>query len=269
LISAGTAGCISRTLTAPLERIKLEMQIGGVKSGNTLVVAQRVMQQEGIQGFWAGNGASLLRVFPVSGIACVLYHFFVDQLNYFFGGSPALNRTVGAGAAGIVATTAVYPLDVVRARLALQGSNGHHTYNGILDCGRKIIRTGGIFSLYRGLGVTILGCAPFLAIQQGIYDSLKFGLLDFGFQPGLRLYFGCGMIAGMGAQTFVFPMDLIRRKMQMSNLVLLKLLRRILMREGLSGFTTGLMPTILRTMPAVAIAVSIRDTLVHRFQNRQ
>ena len=63
--------------------------------------------------------------------------------------------------AGIISKTGVFPLDVVRKRLQVQGPHlseyvvssipSYSRENSVIGCMRKMIATEGIFSLYKGL----------------------------------------------------------------------------------------------------------------------
>ena len=54
-----------------------------------------------------------------------------------------------------------YPLDVIRARLAFQVA-GEVVYTGIIDAFRVMfVHEGGVRALYRGIGPTMLGMAPY------------------------------------------------------------------------------------------------------------
>ena len=71
MVCGGVAGMIAKTATNPLERIKMLSQTGefGAKEGakvSILDLYKSIIRNEGIIGLWAGNGANLLRVFPVS-----------------------------------------------------------------------------------------------------------------------------------------------------------------------------------------------------------
>ncbi len=79
-------------------------------------------------------------------------------------------RLVSGALAGITSVFATYPLDLIRTRLSLP----NHPYTGILDCGRMLIqKEGGIKALFRGLGATTMGVAPYVGLNFAIYETLK------------------------------------------------------------------------------------------------
>lgn len=63
-LSGGTANAISRTLVAPLERIRLSMQVDSNKYQSTYQCTKHILQNEGITGFYRGNWLNVLRIFP-------------------------------------------------------------------------------------------------------------------------------------------------------------------------------------------------------------
>ena len=86
MISGGLAGCVGKTLTAPLSRLTILYQVGpalssghghGVHSGNNLSSlwkeCRRVLVDEGFFAFWKGNLASVLHRFPYSAINFSVY----------------------------------------------------------------------------------------------------------------------------------------------------------------------------------------------------
>ena len=63
LLCGGLSAVVSRTTMAPLERIKLEIVLH--KRQETMFeVALGVLERDGTQGFWKGNGINLLRTAP-------------------------------------------------------------------------------------------------------------------------------------------------------------------------------------------------------------
>ena len=70
LICGGIAGVISRTATAPLDRIKVLLQVQGnqkvMGASQDLGATQlfREMYKQGIRTMWRGNGISCIKIFP-------------------------------------------------------------------------------------------------------------------------------------------------------------------------------------------------------------
>jgi solute carrier family 25 (mitochondrial thiamine pyrophosphate transporter), member 19 len=79
--------------------------------------------------------------------------------------------------ASVLAKTGVFPLDLVRKRLQVQGptrSRYVHTnipeYRGVARTIAMIIKTQGIKGLYRGLTVSLVKAAPASAITMWTYE---------------------------------------------------------------------------------------------------
>lgn len=71
-------------------------------------------------------------------------------------------------AAGLVASTATYLLDVVRRQIQLGGGGG-----GTLQAFRAIVRAQGARQLYAGLGITYVKKVPSTAVGLVAYDYMK------------------------------------------------------------------------------------------------
>lgn len=75
LFCGGIAGVLSRTLTSPLEVVKVLAQVGTPESRVGFFRSfNRVYKSEGLKAFWKGNGISCLRLVPYSAIQLAAYH---------------------------------------------------------------------------------------------------------------------------------------------------------------------------------------------------
>lgn len=63
MVAGALAGGLTRTLLAPLERVKLEMQLNRA-SGAPLSVGRSIVGAEGVLGLWRGNLVNLFRTVP-------------------------------------------------------------------------------------------------------------------------------------------------------------------------------------------------------------
>ena len=119
--AGGCGGVASRTLTAPLEKVKLAAQTG---TSHTVGVFQEllwVMKKQGIKGLFAGNLVNCIRVFPTAGIACTCYLNLLQltPADAEFDVMEPVYRLACGGTAALIANTLTYPMDVVRVRMTL------------------------------------------------------------------------------------------------------------------------------------------------------
>ena len=77
------------------------------------------------------------------------------------------------GISGITAQTLMYPGDVLKRHLQINGiDNTKNKYNGLIDCSYKNIQKYGFRGFYTGYGVNILKAVPETMIQFTIYEKV-------------------------------------------------------------------------------------------------
>ena len=159
-LAGASAGACAKTLVAPLERIKVLMQLmasrGGMGSVTISGMARDVWAKEGVRGLYRGNGTNVLRVAPVYAVKFGVNDYYLYLIAQSTGRSsavvaaPSSGQLLLAGAAtGLTQMIISLPLDVVRTRLTV-GVRLHPPmlYNGIAHCMASIIRTEGVRGLY-------------------------------------------------------------------------------------------------------------------------
>jgi solute carrier family 25 (adenine nucleotide translocator) protein 4/5/6/31 len=181
-VAGGLSGCVSKTLAAPIDRVKLLLQTqkvnadlaGNKRYNGTLDCIRRVYREQGPLSFWRGNVANLLRYFPNQALS----FSFKDKFRSLLQLEGQKNRTymvlgnlLASGAAGGAAMAMLYPLDMARTRLATDvgSSLPARRYNGTLHCLQSIYRENGIRGLYTGMSVSITGVIIFRALFMGGY----------------------------------------------------------------------------------------------------
>jgi solute carrier family 25 protein 42 len=116
--------------------------------------------------------------------------------------------------AGVTAVALTYPLDLVRASMATPSS----THTSMAGAMRSIVEQRGVGALYNGIGATVVGVAPYAGLKFGVYEALKGALSNVAgvdesqLKPWQRV--SAGAVAGLIAQTAVYPLDVVRRRMQ-------------------------------------------------------
>lgn len=75
LLAGGVAGAVSRTVVAPFERLKIIFQTQGQPPIYTGVVQalQKIGREEGVRGYFKGNGVNCVRIFPTSALQFYCY----------------------------------------------------------------------------------------------------------------------------------------------------------------------------------------------------
>ena len=159
-----------------------------------------------------------------------------------------------------------YPLDLIRARLTLQ-SGATREYRGILHGLTTVVSKEGPLALYRGLWPSIAGIFPYIGIDFAVYETLKGHLPHNGWlrtthgDPRKHVLLGCGAIAGVVGQTVAYPLDLVRRRMQVMGWAggntsysykggILRTMQQIMREEGIRGLYRGMIPNYYKSHAA-------------------
>lgn len=292
MVSGGLAGCVGKTLTAPLSRLTILYQVGpalsgghgqGVAPGNSLASlgkeCRRVMVEEGFFAFWKGNLASVLHRFPYSAINFSVYESTRSAFKHMGYDENLPIRLVSGAAGGAVACAAAYPLDIVRTRLSVERENTVAKRKGvmnsrILEIISSILREEGPRGLYRGLFVSMSVAVPNLAIGFGVYGTMKEHMLLKEKSGRFRRYNSdgeaslnapgamlSGAVGGSISSVIVFPLDVVRRRMQVLSISssygkdagAIALIRQIWRAEGTAGIYRGIIPELLKVTPMVGI----------------
>lgn len=283
------AGCTSRTAVAPLERLKILYQVqdfvavpngnGGVgspkKYGTVLASLRKIGAEEGFRGYFKGNGANCVRVFPYAALQFAVFERMKPILQDENQQLSPMKKLIGGSTAGVVSVLFTYPLDFVRARLTVQGGLSSTQYSGIMDALRGTYRTEGVRGMYRGVMPTIWGVAPYAGLNFMVFQSLRDKApLDINGHPDMLYILGCGAVAGACGQTAAYPLDLLRRRFQMSSLrpeggaaykSTLSGLSAIVREEGVLGLYKGLLPNFIKVVPSIAIMFTTNELLKQVF----
>lgn len=234
----------------------------------------KLYRDEGFQGLFRGNSASVARIMPYSGIHFGAFEYYrrlimevearhglkLPSIADGFAGTYRLRHNSTpifrshariitlvvsvrcayfhtGSAAGLTAVITTYPLDVVRARLALHvedKSTSPGSGNALASQARPIkglrrmlmhtMQAEGLPGLYRGITPTLVGIIPYSGIKFFVYQGLKRAYVRYvdmrtDVQTGKRTLpvhamLLCGGAAGVVAQTATYPLDVVRRRMQ-------------------------------------------------------
>lgn len=228
LLINGGSGAIARTAVAPLERAKILLQVQDYAtpkhSYRGLIDAlRRIPAEEGYKALFRGNGANCLRIAPEWAVKFALHDQFTIMFKPVDGTAAGIPEKLAAAAAtGVVKTLAFHPLDVCRTRLTAHvvPRGGAPQYHGLWHCLGATWQAEGLAGCYRGLLLSLVTVAPYLAVSFTAYDELKSLLPADRRSRSLWWYpfatIGCGVGAAAAAQTLLYPLDTLRRRMQVA-----------------------------------------------------
>jgi solute carrier family 25 thiamine pyrophosphate transporter 19 len=222
--------------------------------------------EEGLKSFWRGNlAATNLWVF-YSALQFGSYQRLlalwpqdVQQQHR------ALVSSANGACAGVMATVVTYPLDLFRTIFAGQGVP--KPFPTIQSLAIHTFETRGVRGFYSGIGPTLFQIAPYMGLSFGIYSSLNekvSKLHDESPLQGLRWALslvGSGAVAGLLSKLTVYPLDTVKKRMQMRYVTRCasygvipnyatswQCFSDILRNEGLVGLYKGTWPSLLKSV---------------------
>ncbi|XP_055390437.1 solute carrier family 25 member 16-like isoform X2 [Condylostylus longicornis] len=289
------AGMCSKTAVAPLDRIKILLQAHSNHYKHLGVVRglRHIVHKESFLALYKGNGAQMVRIFPYAATQFTAFEIYKANLVVLLPHTKLIqhaDKFIAGAAAGITAVALTYPLDTIRARLAFQ-VKGEHRYTGIAHTALEILKhEGGIRALYRGFVPTLIGMAPYAGFSFYSFEMLKYFLMKYashvtckkcerntgGLVLKVPAKLFCGAVAGAIAQSFSYPLDVTRRRMQLAmmtpetskfGLGMVTTLRLIYNENGIiKGLYRGMSINYLRAMPMVAVSFSTYELLKQYLQ---
>jgi Mitochondrial carrier protein len=238
LLAGGLAGMAAKSVVAPLDRIKILYQVSNVPFHLTSIpnVMRRIVKTEGFGALWKGNFATMMRVFPYSGIQFMTYdriktHFLLTKndkrqtttTNNNKYGLTSIESLIAGMTAGMFSVLCTYPLDLTRAQLAVlkkhKPSVGdhhhHHHHQGTWDILKDNYTKRGFQGLFRGISPTIIGILPYSGIAFTLNEQGKREIIHVTGRDLTTIErMICGAVAGLVAQTLTYPIEVTRRRMQ-------------------------------------------------------
>uniref|UniRef100_A0A4X1TBM4 ADP/ATP translocase n=1 Tax=Sus scrofa TaxID=9823 RepID=A0A4X1TBM4_PIG len=228
-LAGGIAAAISKTAVAPIERVKLLLQ---VQHASKQIAADkqykgivdcivRIPKEQGVLSFWRGNLANVIRYFPTQ----ALNFAFKDKYKQIF--------------------------------------LGGREFKGLGDCLVKITKSDGIRGLYQGFNVSVQGIIIYRAAYFGVYDTAK-GMLPDPRNTHIVVSWMIAQTVTAVAGVVSYPFDTVRRRMMMQSgrkgadimyKGTLDCWRKIFKDEGGKAFFKGAWSNVLRGMGGAFVLV--------------
>jgi len=257
LLCGGISAGMSKTVTAPMERLKIIFQTkkGTIRPG-LISTVRHIANNEGYGAFWKGNGMNCLRIVPTYALRLC----FFDRYKSRNKGSLIAQMWAGAYSGALTAMI-VFPLDLLRTRLS---ADLNKSYFGAVDLVQKTVKLQGFRGLYQGFWVSIIEITPYTAISLGGFAFLKqkFGKVDGSSEVMKKLLIG--YISGITASLFCYPMDTLKRRLMNSREKVSALIcaKEMLRNNGFTVFYRGCLINAMKSAPALAMTLTANDYLL-------
>lgn len=278
-LMGGISAAIAKTATAPIERVKLILQLQHImedlppekKYKGPVDCFFRVSREEGVISLWRGNLANIIRYFPTQAFNFAFKEQYKNLIAKFLGkpdpkkefGKFFMSNLLSGGLAGTTSLMLVYPLDFARTRLAtdMKTTNSERQFNGLMDCLQKIVKSDGVNGLYRGFVISAVGIFFYRAAYFGLYDSSK----EFtGKDANLAVKFIVAQIVVTLSGLISYPLDTVRRRLmkqsgkkgaEVNYTGTIDAFNKILAKEGPRGFFKGAFTNAIRGVGASLVLV--------------
>ncbi|KAI8614214.1 mitochondrial carrier domain-containing protein [Chytriomyces sp. MP71] len=290
---------LSRTATAPLERLKVVQQTA--LRPISMRATFRLLRQgdSWLQTLFRGNGLNAMRAVPLSAVQFLTFDATRGLLTSASISDP-VSVAVAAAFAGIVSVTATYPLDLLRTRISLMhakkpavdidpSSPLRYPVLSVMRTARQIVthEGGGFFALYRGLGLSLVGIAPYMSLSLILYEAVKphqgpgtTAVASGGLASYENIF--AASLATAASQTATYPFEVVRRKLQVEGLRVLevatahaeatgepipkmktrsawRVLHELVNKEGYKGAFRGLLPNLIKVFPATLVSLYVHE----------
>ncbi|KAI0661025.1 mitochondrial carrier [Cubamyces menziesii] len=287
LLAGGIAGAVSRTCTAPFDRLKIFLITRPPELGGTSLTPQapvrgfkaiggaiaRIYAEGGVLAFWTGNGLSVAKILPESAIKFLAYESSKRMFAKYWDkvedprDISGVSRFLSGGMGGITSQLTIYPIETLKTQM-MSSAGGQK--RSLREAARRVWGLGGIRAFYRGLTIGLIGVFPYSAIDMSTFEALKLAYLrstgkD---EPGVLALLAFGSISGSVGATSVYPLNLVRTRLQASGSSghperytgMFDVVKKTYARDGWRGFYRGLLPTLAKVVPAVSISYVVYES---------
>jgi len=261
LLAGGVAGAVSRSATAPLDRLKMLLQVHEGQHGMTIRSGLRIMSAEGsIKAFFKGNGANVLKIAPETAIKLTMNDIYKRLIATDPDEITPSQRMMAGALAGATAQSVIYPLEMVKTRLAVCPKG---QYNGITDTLRKVYVQEGLKAFYKGMLPSMLGILPYAGVDITAFELLKEWLIEeYDGAPPPHMILGAGMLSSSLAQFSAYPFALVRTRLQAQGIGgtpskyrgMSDVLSKTYRNEGFKGLYKGSLTNLAKLAPAAGIS---------------
>lgn len=210
ILCGGLSAAVSRTATAPLDRLRVYFQnktsrlkllprpqSAGARAGfgqEFMLAVKEIYANGGLRSFWRGNSLELIKMIPGSAFQFTFFEISKSLIATYVEGKTDRSRIsdtgrfAAGGLAGATAMVAGFPISTVKTRVMSQivmdrslpnagqpATEGRHI---ALRTASDMWRAGGVRAFYKGLPVALLGIVPYSGTNLALFELLRREYVD-------------------------------------------------------------------------------------------
>ena len=275
-LSFHTTGFCNTLVGHPIDLIKVRVQTrSAVRPGKKLVPPQTlssstfrelqsILAKEGLPGLYKGVTAPLLAVVPAFSVTFYSYdtarNFLLCRSAHSDDKLTILETTLAGGFSGLPLGLVLGPTERLKCLMQV----GKNKYGSFLDCAKQVYAEGGMQSVLRGTGATVMRDVPGNAAYFAMYESSRraFSKLEGRDDPSLRATFLAGGLAGISNWIVAIPFDVVKSRFQTDHTYknLTQVLVKLLRQEGAGALFRGIAPALIRAFYANAACLAGVET---------
>ena len=259
-LNGALAGMAARTVTAPLDVIKIRLQVQNSfypQYLNIYDTCKSIFANEGFKGFWKGNLFGLL----LYGMYGAVQFYTLERLSLITG-----EKFLSGAASAILSTLITFPFDTLRTQFAVKKNQ---------TTAREMLLSMRFRHLYRGALPSVLQVGPYMGTVFASHELFN-QYINIGNDQVKN--FISGAVAGALGKTVTMPFDVVRKRMQIQgnrfdnyevkNIQRFARLSHCIaytwLNEGPRGFFKGLPIALFKSVPATATTLMIYHWLDNR-----
>lgn len=257
----------------------------GSNGSDIVSISKEIMKRDGIKGFFKGNVPGMAMYLIYGSVQFSTYSFLNSRLKVFKNDKAApkyyesLNSLINGALAGISACIVTYPLDILKTRfVAMPSQNRESILKEIMQIYKY---EHGIKGFYKGCSASIGTFGLSTSLIFSIFETLSIFIEknpEFSFMTPF-----VSAITGVSAKTLTFPLDTIRRRiqiMQAKNLekftsesdiyktynmkkTFFSIGKQIIKTEGIFALYQGVTVGLIKSAPTTAISLSVYQYIVN------
>eukprot|EP00518_Triparma_eleuthera_P015961 CAMPEP_0197571090 /NCGR_PEP_ID=MMETSP1320-20131121/41777_1 /TAXON_ID=91990 /ORGANISM="Bolidomonas sp., Strain RCC2347" /LENGTH=278 /DNA_ID=CAMNT_0043133573 /DNA_START=601 /DNA_END=1437 /DNA_ORIENTATION=- len=257
----------------PVDLVKVRMQTMVVTPGppppftSTFDCLVKTFRTSGVPGLYRGVSAPLTAIAPIYAVVFWGYDMGQRAVRWRYGLAADDALTVpqvmiAGGLSALPTTLIMAPSERIKCLLQVQANSPGATrkYSGMLDCGAKLFKSGGVRSVFKGTAATLIRDVPGSMAWFGCYEFVKRRLASLqgrrpeDLDPAAVLFAGgCGGVANWCVS---IPPDVVKSRYQTAPdgkyRGLADVARTLMREEGAQAFFKGIGPAMIRAFPANA-----------------